>query len=117
MFGMTTMERSGTPADIAAERAAIEAEIADTTLLTVHAKTLADVPDLDAHRWLDDGQWRSLTYRQVYEQVRDLSLGLGVIGFAPGEFAVICVRMSCHRCIRRRSKVSIAARHAIQPDK
>jgi len=92
MFGMTTMERSGTPADIAAERAAIEAEIADTTLLTVHAKTLADVPDLDAHRWLDDGQWRSLTYRQVYEQVRDLSLGLGVIGFAPGEFAVIWSR-------------------------
>ena len=29
MFGMTTTERSGTPADIAAERAEIEAEEID----------------------------------------------------------------------------------------
>src|SRR5215470_10945285 len=64
MFGMTTTERSGTPADIAAER------------------------------WLDGGQWRSLSYRQVYDQVRDLALGLGVIGFQPGEVAVI---WSCNR--------------------
>ena len=45
MFGMTTMERSGTPADIAAERAAIEAEIEGTTLLTAYAETVAAAGD------------------------------------------------------------------------
>ena len=92
MVGMTTTEWPGTPAGIAAERAAIEAEIAGSTLLTVYAETVAAAGDTVAHRWLDDGQWRSLSYRQVYEQVRDLALGLGVIGFRPGEFAVIWSR-------------------------
>ncbi len=89
---MTTMERSGTPADIAADRAAIEAEIADSTLLTAYADTVAAAADVEAHRWLEDGQWRSLTYREVYEQVRDLALGLAMIGLRPGEFAVIWSR-------------------------
>src|SRR5215472_10053988 len=92
MVGMTTTERPGTPADIAAERTAIEAEIAGSTLLTVYAETVAADGDTVAQRWLDGGQWRSLTYRQVYDQVRDLALGLGVIGFQPGEFAVIWSR-------------------------
>ena len=86
---MTTTERPGTPADIAAERAAIEAECADSTLLTVYAETVATAGDTEAQRWLDGGQWRSLSYREVYDQVRDLALGLGAIGFQPGEFAVI----------------------------
>jgi long-chain acyl-CoA synthetase len=92
MFGMTTMERSGTPADIAAERAEIEAEIAGSTLLTAYAETVSADPDAVAHRWLEDGQWRSLNYREVRERVRDLALGLGAIGFRPGEFAVIWSR-------------------------
>jgi len=86
------MERSGTPTEIAAERAEIEAEIAGSTLLTAYAETVEAAPDCAAHRWLEDGQWRSLTYREVHEQVRDLALGLGVIGFRPGEFAVIWSR-------------------------
>ena len=89
MIAMTTTERPGTPADIAAERAAIEAESADSTLLTVYAETVATAGDTEAQRWLDGGQWRSLSYREVYDQVRDLALGLAVIGLQPGEFVVI----------------------------
>lgn len=89
---MTTTERSGTPAGVAAERAQIEAEIAGTTLLTAYAQTVEAARDVAAHRWLQDGQWRELTYREVHEQVRDLALGLGVIGLRPGEFAVIWSR-------------------------
>ena len=88
-------DKSGTPADIAAERAAIEAEIEGSTLLTAYAETVADAGDTVAHRWRDGGgggEWRALTYRQVYDQVRDLALGLGVLGFQPGEFAVIWSR-------------------------
>ena len=84
--------RSGTPADIARERAAIEAEVEGSTLLGAYADTVASAGDTVAHRWLEDGQWRSLTYRQVREQVRNLALGLGAIGFRPGEFAVIWSR-------------------------
>ena len=100
MVGMTTTERSLTPGDIEAERAAIEAEIEGSTLLTAYAETVAAAGDTVAHQWLEspaggdgpDGQWRSLTYRQVHEQVRDLAVGLGLLGFRPGEFAVIWSR-------------------------
>jgi long-chain acyl-CoA synthetase len=92
MVGMTTTERYLTTEEIIAERAAIEAEITGSTLLTAYAQTVAAAGDRVAHRWLDDGQWRSLTYRQVHEQVRDLALGLGLLGFKPGEFAVIWSR-------------------------
>ena len=100
MVGMTTTERSLTPGDILAERAAIEAEAADSTLLTAYAETVAAAGDTVAHQWLESpaegdgsgGQWRSLTYRQVHEQVRDLAVGLGQLGFRPGEFAVIWSR-------------------------
>jgi long-chain acyl-CoA synthetase len=92
MVGMTTTERYVTPEETAAERAAIEAEIAGTTLLTAYAETVAAAGDTVAHRWLDNGQWRSLTYRQVHERVRDVALGLGLLGFHPGEFAVIWSR-------------------------
>jgi long-chain acyl-CoA synthetase len=100
MVGMTTTERTLTPADIEAERTAIEAEIEGSTLLTAYAETVAAAGDTVAHQWLEspaggdgaDGQWRSLTYRQVHEQVRDLAVGLGLLGFRPGEFAVIWSR-------------------------
>jgi long-chain acyl-CoA synthetase len=100
MVRMTTTERSLTPRDIQAERAAIEAEIEGTTLLTSYAETVAAAGDTVAHQWLESpaggdgsgGQWRSLTYRQVHERVRDLAVGLGLLGFRPGEFAVIWSR-------------------------
>src|ERR1700751_6129955 len=93
---MATTERSqmsgeeAVPADIAAERAAIEAEAADSTLLTAYAATAATHGDADAHRWKDgDGTWHSLTYREVYGRVRDLALGLLSDGFQPGEFVAV----------------------------
>src|SRR5215469_11027169 len=100
MVRMTTTDRSLTPRDIQDERAAIEAEIEGSTLLTAYAETVAEAGDAVAHQWLESpasgdgsgGQWRSLTYRQVHEQVRDLAVGLGLLGFRPGEFAVIWSR-------------------------
>src|SRR3984885_6738204 len=100
MVGMTTTERSLTPGDIEAERTAIEAEIEGSTLLTAYAETVATAGDTVAHQWLESpaggdgpgGQWRSLTYRQVHEQVRDLAVGLGLLGVRPGEVAGIWSR-------------------------
>jgi long-chain acyl-CoA synthetase len=92
MTCMITSDWSGVPEDVAAVRAEIEREIAGSTLLTAYAETVAQAPGAVAHTWLADGEWRSLTYRQVYDQVRDAALGLAAAGFRPGEFAVIWSR-------------------------
>jgi len=93
MIAMTSTDDSqGVPEDVAALRSAVNRAIAGTTLLTCYAETVAQTPDVVAHRWLAGGEWRSRTYRQVYEQVQDATLGLAAIGFKPGEFAAVWSR-------------------------
>jgi long-chain acyl-CoA synthetase len=92
MIAMTSSDWSGIPGDVAAVRSAIENEIGGSTLLTAYAETVAQAPDVVAHQWLADGEWRSLTYRQVYDQVRAAALGLAATGLRPGEFAAVWSR-------------------------
>jgi long-chain acyl-CoA synthetase len=92
MIAMTSSDLSGVPADVAAVRSSIEHEIAGSTLLTEYAETVAQAPDVVAHQWLADGGWQTLTYRQVYDQVRDAALGLAATGLRPGEFAAVWSR-------------------------
>ena len=90
---MTPSQWSDTPADIAAVRAEIEAEIAGSTLLTALAETVAANPDYPAHRWQGTGgEWRSLSYGEVYDQVRHAALGLAAVGLQPGDAAVVWSR-------------------------
>src|ERR1700748_2797444 len=92
MIAMTSTDWSGGSEDVAAVRSSIEHEIAGSTLLTAYAETVAQAPDAVAHRWLADGEWRSLTYRQLHDQVRDAALGLTAAGLRPGEFAAVWSR-------------------------
>jgi len=92
MIAMTTIDWSGVPEDVAAVRTAIEDEIAGQTLLTIYAETMAQAPDAAAHTWLADGEWQTLTYRQVHDLVRDAALGLATTGLRPGEFAAVWSR-------------------------
>jgi long-chain acyl-CoA synthetase len=92
MIAMTSSDLSGVPADVAAVRSSIEHEIAGSTLLTEYAETVAQAPDVVAHKWLADGAWQTLTYRQVYDRVRDAALGLAATGLRPGEFAAVWSR-------------------------
>ncbi len=95
MIAMISSDWSGVPEDVAAVRSSIENEIAGSTLLTAYAETAARVPDAVAHKWLRreaGDQWLTLTYRQVYDRVRDAALGLAVTGLRPGEFAAIWSR-------------------------
>src|ERR1700723_1612307 len=84
MIAMTSSDLSGVPADVAAVRSSIEHEIAGSTLLTEYAETVAQAPDVVAHQWLADGGWQTLTYRQVYDRVREAALGLAGTGPRPG---------------------------------
>jgi long-chain acyl-CoA synthetase len=92
MIAMTSSNWSGAPEDVAAARSSLESEIAGSTLLTVYAETAEESPDVIAHRWLADGEWQYLTYRQVRERVRDAALGLAEVGLRPGEFAAVWSR-------------------------
>src|SRR3984885_153362 len=92
MIAMTSSDLSGVPADVAAVRSSIEHEIAGSTLLTEYAETVAQAPDVVAHKWLADGAWHTLTYQQVYDRVRDAALGLAATGLRPGEFAAVWSR-------------------------
>jgi len=92
MIAMTSTDWTGVPEDVAAVRSEIENEIAGSTLLTVFAETVAQVPDVVAHTWQAGDKWRSLTYRELYDQVRDAALGLAAVGLRPGEFAAVWSR-------------------------
>src|SRR6202046_459974 len=89
MVGMTNANWTDIPADVAAERASIEAQIAGSTLVSVYAQTVAENPEVVAHQLLEDSQWRSLTYREGCAQVCEAARGLAAIGLRPGEFAVV----------------------------
>src|ERR1700735_4740677 len=91
MVGMTNANWTDIPVGVAAERASIEAQIAGSTLVSAYAQTVAENPEVVAHQWLEDGQWRSLTYRLVHGQGRgaDAALGLAAIGLRSGDFAVV----------------------------
>ena len=89
---MTFTDWPGVPEDVAAARSEIEAEIAGSTLLTEFAETVAQAPDVVAHRWQADGEWHSLTYRQLHDHITDASLGLVATGLRPGEFAAVWSR-------------------------
>jgi long-chain acyl-CoA synthetase len=89
---MTFTDWPGVPQDVAAARAEIEAEIAGSTLLTAFDVVVAEAPDVVAHRWQADGEWHSMTYRQLHDRVRDAALGLVATGLCPGEFAAVWSR-------------------------
>jgi long-chain acyl-CoA synthetase len=84
---MVTQET--TTRDIEAERAAIELVISGRTLCSELARTAARHGDLDAMKWKVDGEWRSLTFRQYRDHVREAALGLGSLGFEPGSCGLV----------------------------
>ena len=88
----STYTSEGLGHEVAAERQAIEDEIAGGTLLTAFGETAQIAADTEAMRWREAGEWRSLSYRQLRGRVRELALGLPTIGLEPGDFAVIWSR-------------------------
>jgi long-chain acyl-CoA synthetase len=80
--------------DIAAERAAIDAEVAGRTFVGAFAETVDRLADTDAIRWkdVDSGAWQALTWGEYRQQVSEVAMGLVSLGFEPGEFTVIMAR-------------------------
>jgi long-chain acyl-CoA synthetase len=79
--------------DVGAERAQIDAAARGKTVLTNFEETCSAMPDQKALNWKDaSGAWRSLTWSQYRQVVRNVTAGLKAMGFLPGEFAVIMSR-------------------------
>jgi long-chain acyl-CoA synthetase len=76
--------------DVATERQDIDQAVAGQTLPSVFADLVARHPDARTIRWRDtDGTWREKTLTEYRETVRDATLGLLSVGFAPGEFGLV----------------------------
>jgi long-chain acyl-CoA synthetase len=86
------MQQLDTTADVAAQRAEIDAEVDGRTLPGVFADTVARLGDAEALKWRTGDGWRSLTWRQYREAVAEVSLGLRALGFGPGQFVLLWSR-------------------------
>src|ERR1700730_18355785 len=79
-------------ADIAADRAAIDAEVQGRTLPDAFAATVERLGDEDALRWREAETLRARTWRQYLRAVAEVSLGLVSLGFRPGDFSLVWSR-------------------------
>jgi long-chain acyl-CoA synthetase len=81
-----------TTADVAAQRAEIDAEVDGRTLPGAFADTVARLGDAEALKWRTGDGWHSLTWRQYRQAVVEVSLGLRAVGFGPGQFLLLWSR-------------------------
>jgi long-chain acyl-CoA synthetase len=72
--------------DVAAEREQIDAAIAGQTICTLFQDATARFAELDALKWKVGDEWRSATWREYGDRVKDFAKGLITLGLAPGEF-------------------------------
>jgi long-chain acyl-CoA synthetase len=86
------MQQLDISADVASARAEIDAEVSGRTLPSTFADTVERLGDAPALRWRSGGEWRTLTWRQYRDEVRDVSLGLRSLGLRPGEFVLLWSR-------------------------
>jgi long-chain acyl-CoA synthetase len=79
--------------DIAAERREIDQAIEGKTLCSVFAETVARLGDTEAMRGKGaGGEWRSYTWNEYRERVREAALGFHALGVKPRSFGVIMAR-------------------------
>src|SRR5438034_2522573 len=78
--------------DITAERAAMDAEVAGTTICDILARNAETYADTPALSWEDGGEWRSLTWKEYRDRVAAATLGLKELGVGRGDFVAIMTR-------------------------
>src|SRR5712691_7829745 len=75
--------------DIEAERVTIDLAINGKTLCSELARTVELHGDLETLRWQAGGERHALTWSEYRERLRDVSLGLGALGFERGGFGLV----------------------------
>ena len=77
---------TGIPRDIAAERADIDRAVAGRTVPSLFRDVALAHADAPALKWQTADGWQTLTWAEYRAIVRDATMGLRALGFAPGEF-------------------------------
>src|SRR5436190_5622013 len=78
--------------DVLAERTAIDAAVSGKTVCTAFADAVAKWGEKPALHWKDNGDWRTLTWRDYRDEVAAVTLALRSLGFGPGQFGLIMAR-------------------------
>jgi long-chain acyl-CoA synthetase len=78
--------------DVIAERTAIDAAVSGKTVCTMFADRVAKDGDEPALHWKDNGDWKTLSWREYRDEVAAVTLGLRSLGFGPGQFGMIMAR-------------------------
>ncbi|HLF70177.1 MAG TPA: long-chain fatty acid--CoA ligase [Actinomycetota bacterium] len=78
--------------DIAAERAQLEAKYRGKTIPVVLEEVANQFPDIKALNWKQGGEWVSLTYPEMRDEIRKVACGFLAQGLQPGEFVVMLAR-------------------------
>src|SRR5437773_1492067 len=78
--------------DVLAERTMIDAAVSGKTVCTAFADAVAKWGEKPALHWKDNGDWRTLTWRDYRDDVAAVTLALRSLGFGPGQFGLIMAR-------------------------
>src|SRR5437870_9822858 len=78
--------------DVIAERAAIDKAVSGKTVCTIFNEAVTKWGDKPALHWKDNGDWRTLTWREYRDEVAAVTLALRSLGFGPGQFGLIMAR-------------------------
>src|SRR2546423_14311745 len=78
--------------DVLAERSAIDAAVSGKTVCTIFSDAVRKWGDKPALRWKENGDWRTLTWREYRDEVAAVTLALRSLGFGPGQFGLIMAR-------------------------
>jgi long-chain acyl-CoA synthetase len=78
--------------DIEAERAALEEKITGKTIPSAFEETSRIAADVKGLSWKENGEWKSLTFAEYRDAVRDSANAWLSLGLKPGEFVTILAR-------------------------
>jgi long-chain acyl-CoA synthetase len=78
--------------DIEAERAELDKKVAGKTIPSAFEESARSAPDVKGISWKENGEWKSLTYSEYRDAVRDVANAWLSQGLKPGEFVTMMAR-------------------------
>lgn len=78
--------------DVAAERAELEKKVTGKTIPSAFEESARTSPDVKGLSWKENGEWKSLSFREYRDAVREVANAWLAAGLKPGEFVTIMAR-------------------------
>lgn len=78
--------------DVEAERAELKEKVKGKTIPSAIEESARLAPDVKGLAWKRDGEWKSLTFTEYREAIRDAANAWLALGLQPGEFVTMLAR-------------------------